>query len=57
MRKLVNTHVPMKRPGLPEEVAGVFAFLASDDASYITGELTIIDGGMTVDAGSHQKDA
>lgn len=57
MRKLVNTHVPMKRPGLPKEVAGVFAFLASDDASYITGELTIIDGGMTVDAGSHQKDA
>ena len=57
IRKLMRTHVPMKRPGTPEEVAGVFAFLASDDASYITGELIVVDGGMTVDAGSHQKGA
>ncbi len=38
--------VPMKRPGKPEEVAGVVAFLASSDASYITGEEINVDGGM-----------
>jgi NAD(P)-dependent dehydrogenase (short-subunit alcohol dehydrogenase family) len=38
--------VPMKRLGRPEEVAGVVAFLASADASYVTGEAINIDGGM-----------
>ena len=38
--------VPMKRVGTPEEVASVVAFLASDDASYITGEEINVDGGM-----------
>ena len=33
------------RIGAPEEVAGVAAFLASDDASYITGEIVYVDGG------------
>ena len=36
----------MKRLGKPEEVAGVVAFLASADASYITGVEINVDGGM-----------
>jgi 3-oxoacyl-[acyl-carrier protein] reductase len=42
----VNACVPLKRPGLPHEVAACFAFLASDDASFITGETLVVDGGQ-----------
>jgi NAD(P)-dependent dehydrogenase (short-subunit alcohol dehydrogenase family) len=38
---------PMKRLGKPEEAAGVVAFLASSDASYVTGQEIIVDGGMS----------
>ena len=40
--------IPLKRFGLPEEVAAVIAFLASDDAKYITGQVINIDGGMVM---------
>jgi NAD(P)-dependent dehydrogenase (short-subunit alcohol dehydrogenase family) len=40
--------VPMKRPGQPKEVATVFVFLASDDASYVTGALYAVTGGTPV---------
>lgn len=43
----VKGRVPMKRLGLVEEVAGTVAFLASDDASYITGQTIVVDGGLT----------
>jgi NAD(P)-dependent dehydrogenase (short-subunit alcohol dehydrogenase family) len=43
--KDVLTRIPMKRFGQPEEVAGVVAFLASQDASYITGVEINVDGG------------
>ncbi len=41
----VNSKIPLRRHGRPEEVAALFAFLASDEAAYITGQTYIIDGG------------
>ena len=38
--------IPMKRAGTPEDVAGLVAFLASDDAAYITGQTINVDGGL-----------
>ena len=40
--------VPLARIGKPEEVAAVAAFLASDDASYVTGQTIAVDGGFTI---------
>jgi NAD(P)-dependent dehydrogenase (short-subunit alcohol dehydrogenase family) len=40
--------IPLARAGLPSEVAAVAAFLASADASYMTGQTLIVDGGLTV---------
>ena len=37
----------LKRPGSAEEVAAAILFLASEDASYVTGTLLFVDGGMT----------
>lgn len=47
-KKEVESHVPMGRAGESEEVAAVFVFLASDDASYITGQTIFVDGGLTL---------
>lgn len=38
--------IPLKRPGTPEDVAKVVAFLASSDADYITGQVIVVDGGL-----------
>jgi NAD(P)-dependent dehydrogenase (short-subunit alcohol dehydrogenase family) len=42
--------VPMGRLGLPEEIAAAYAYLASDDAAYITGHNLVVDGGTTAHA-------
>jgi 3-oxoacyl-[acyl-carrier protein] reductase len=44
----LRTLVPMQRAGLPHEVATVVAFLASDDASYMTGSTVDVNGGMAM---------
>lgn len=54
MLEEVNSDIPLKRHATPEEVAGLFAFLASKEASYITGTAIPIDGGET--AGQFLKD-
>jgi glucose 1-dehydrogenase len=44
----VESHIPMGRAAAPEEMAAVFAFLASEEASYITGQTIFACGGLTL---------
>jgi len=52
MANSIDAAVPMGRRGTPEEMANIFAFLASDEASYVTGSLWLADGGGTVAKGN-----
>lgn len=45
-RKLRGTNVPMGRIGEPADMTGAAVFLASDDSAYVTGQRTVVDGGM-----------
>jgi glucose 1-dehydrogenase len=47
-RAEVESHIPMGRAGTAEEIAAVFAFLASDESSYITGQTIFACGGLTL---------
>ena len=44
---MIDAMVPLGRRGTPEEMANIFAFLVSDEASYVTGALWLADGGVT----------
>ncbi|MGB6016586.1 MAG: SDR family oxidoreductase [Nodosilinea sp.] len=52
MEKTLIQATPMARRGTAEEMANVYAFLASDEASYVTGALWLADGGVTVAKGA-----
>lgn len=47
-KAVVESHIPMGRAGTSEEMAAAVAFLASDEAAYITGQTLYIDGGLTL---------
>lgn len=44
----VKAGTPLGRLGLPEDIANVYTFLASDDAAFITGQVIVVDGGLTL---------
>ena len=46
--QMMGEKVPLKRWGTPKDVANVYTFLASDEASYITGTVLNVDGGVVV---------
>ena len=47
-RAAVESHIPLGRAAETSEMAGIFAFLASDDAAYITGQTIFACGGLTL---------
>jgi NAD(P)-dependent dehydrogenase (short-subunit alcohol dehydrogenase family) len=55
MEKSLIQATPLARRGTPEEVANVYVFLASDEASYVTGALYTVDGGTTIAKGARRR--
>ena len=47
-RAMLSQQIPLERLGTPSDIAGTVAFLASDAASYITGQVIVVDGGMVM---------
>lgn len=51
MRAWDRERTPLRRPGTPIDVAGAVAFLASEDAAWITGQTLVVDGGFSINGG------
>ena len=47
-KEQIKSQIPLRRFGQPEEIAGAVSFLVSDDASFITAQVIVIDGGMAM---------
>jgi 3-oxoacyl-[acyl-carrier protein] reductase len=47
-RETLSRQIPLERLGKPEDLAGIVAFLASEHAAYITGQVFVVDGGMVM---------
>jgi 3-oxoacyl-[acyl-carrier protein] reductase len=47
-REALISQIPLARLGTPEDVANLVTFLSSDAASYITGQVLVVDGGMVM---------
>ena len=48
VQQAILTNTPLGRLGTPEDVAGAVRFLCSDEASFITGEVLLVDGGLGI---------
>jgi 2-hydroxycyclohexanecarboxyl-CoA dehydrogenase len=48
LREALERSIPMRRVGQPADIAPVVAFLASDDAGYVTGQTLSVSGGLTM---------
>ncbi|WP_337954618.1 MULTISPECIES: 3-oxoacyl-[acyl-carrier-protein] reductase [Clostridium] len=48
VKEQIKANIPLKRLGTPKDIANVVAFLSSEDASYITGQVLSVDGGMHI---------
>ena len=51
MRAWDAARTPLPRVGHPDDIAGAVAFLVSDDASWITGQTLVVDGGFSINGG------